>query len=510
MKKLSKTVKVAIACVSLLCLLAGLAIGMLCATSLSSANQVLTVELVLCLALLIFMVLAFLLYAGKAKKQSKNLQELACRDSLTGTSNYQKFCQDCDEARNAEPTASFAIVSFDIDHFRMINDTFGYAFGDKALIYIADSLKNALGNDGIYCRMAADTFLVFLKATQEDEHLKNLIKVINDQMGNICIAGLYINLKPSFGIYISADAKTDIRTCADGASLTRKMVKSNDNIQFAYFDQNLQGLATEEAQTQTDLECAIDRHELQVYYQPQLSFKTGEIVGMEALLRWKHPKKGYISPSYFIPIAEKSGLIFLVGRFAFEQTCRDLQAWQQRNKYMHVSFNLSRMELYQTNLIGFLKETMEKYGVDPNQIEIELTEATTVDDLTFICDMIQQLKSIGIQVALSDFGTGYSSLSTLETLKFDVLKLSRTFLGELTPQKKNTITAMVNHAKALGFSVIAECVETQEEVDFLTSVGCDIAQGFYYTKPMPKAALEAFVFGTPTHKKIMLTDVFAR
>jgi EAL domain-containing protein (putative c-di-GMP-specific phosphodiesterase class I) len=329
-------------------------------------------------------------------------------------------------------------------------------------------------------------------------------------MGNICIAGLYINLKPSFGIYISADAKIDIRTCVDCANLTRKMVKNNDSIQFAYFDQKLQGLATEESQTQADLESAIDRHELQIYYQPQLSFKTGEIVGMEALLRWKHPRKGFISPSYFIPIAEKSGLIYLVGRFAFEQICRDLQDWQKRNKRMHVSFNLSRMELYQTNLTGFLKETMERYGVDPEQIEIELAEATTVDDLAFISNMIQQFKDIGIKVALSDFGNGYSSINTLETLKFDVLKLSRKFLGDLTPQKKSSVKTMVDLAKSLGFPVVAECVETQEEVDFLTSVGCDIAQGFYYTKPMQKSALEAFVFGTPAHKKIMLTDVFAR
>lgn len=177
---------------------------------------------------------------------------------------------------------------------------------------------------------------------------------------------------------------------------------------------------------------------------------------------------------------------------------------------MHVSFNLSRMELYQTNLIGFLKETMEKYGVEPSQIEIELAEATTVDDLEFISSMIEQLKGLGIRVALSDFGTGYSSLRTLETLKFDVLKLSRTFLGDLTPQKKSSVTTMVTLAKSLGFSVIAECVETQAEVDFLTGVGCDIAQGFYYTKPMPKSALEAFVFGTPMHKNIILTDVFAR
>jgi predicted signal transduction protein with EAL and GGDEF domain len=164
MKKSSTAVKVAIACVSVLCLLAGLAIGMFITTSLSSANRVLTFELILCFGLLVFMLLAFFLYVGKTKKQSRSLSELAYRDSLTGTSNYQKFCQDCDEARKAEPDASFAVVSFDIDHFRMINDTFGYAFGDKALIYIAESLKKALGDNGVYCRMAADTFLVFLKA----------------------------------------------------------------------------------------------------------------------------------------------------------------------------------------------------------------------------------------------------------------------------------------------------------------------------------------------------------
>lgn len=509
MKK-SSAAKAAIVCVSVVCLLAGLAIGMLIPTSLSDVNRVLTIELIVCADLLAILILVFLLYIRRTAKRTQSLYDLAYRDSLTGTRNYQKFCLDCDETRKAEPNASFAVISFDIDHFRMINDTFGYAFGDKALIYIADSLKKALGNDGIYCRMAADTFLVFLKAKRGDDSLKLLIQTINEQMGNICIAGLYINLKPSFGIYISADAKTDIRTCVDGASLTRKMVKKNDNIQFAYFDQNLQGLATEEAQTQADLECALDRHELQIYYQPQLSFKTGEIVGMEALLRWKHPKKGFISPSYFIPIAEKSGLIYLIGRFAFEQVCRDLQDWQKRNRRMHVSVNLSRVELYQTNLIGFLRDTMTKYNIDPSQIEIELTEASTVDDLTFIRDMIEQLKEIGIKVALSDFGTGYSSISTLETLKFDVLKLSRTFLGDLTPQKQNTMKTMIDLAKSLNFPVIAECVETQEEVDFLTGIGCDIAQGFYYTQPMPKSALEAFVFGTPTHKNILLTDVFAK
>lgn len=468
----------------------------------------LTAALIIVSVLFVLLLAVFVIYVIRSKKRAGSLNELACSDTLTGISSYQKFCQNCEEARKAEPRASFAVIALDVNHFRMINNTFGYGFGDKALIYVADVIRKALGKDQFYCRQGADIFLIFMKTRKDDPALIKLIENISEQMDHVCIEGLTVNLKPSFGIYVIDSMNTDIRVCIDDANITRRMVKDDPQREYAYFDKALQGLATERSQTQADLENAIDRQELQIYYQPQLSVKTGEIVGMEALLRWKHPKKGFISPAYFIPIAEKTGLIYKFGRFAFEQVCKDLLDWKKRSKYMSVSFNLSRVELYQTNLIPFLEETMEKYQVDPDQIEIEIEEASTVEDLSFISNIIQQLKSIGLKVALSDFGTGYSSLNTLETLKFDVLKLNRSFLHNLTPLRMNTIETMVKLAKSLGFSVVAEYVETQEEVDFLTGIGCDIAQGFYYTKPMSKPALEAFVFGTPTHKKAVFTDIF--
>ena len=217
---------------------------------------------------------------------------------------------------------------------------------------------------------------------------------------------------------------------------------------------------------------------------------------MEALVRWDHPVHGFISPSVFIPIAERSGFVVEIGRFVFEEVCKTISSWKERNIYdSAVCINLSRVELYQADLINFMSRCIKKYNISPNQIDIELTETAGINDIEYIKTIITQLKEVGFLVAMDDFGTGYSSLSCLKSIPFDVLKLDRSFLNGMEDdfRSANVISSVIKLAKSLNFMVVAEGVETKEQSDFLSNMGCDVAQGFFYAKPMPKQDIEAML-----------------
>jgi len=424
--------------------------------------------------------------------------ENAYKDSLTGIPNYSKFCMETTKLIHNHLDGTYAIISFDVNHFKTINDTLGFSFGDQVLVEIATILKDMLTENETCCHVSADVFVFCVKANP-DIHMFHLIQTMIDRMSKLTIDNQEIAVILCFGIYVVAHRETDIRGCVDNANIAREQVKNCSKMPFAYFNEEMKKTIIQEATTQDDLEVALKINQFEMYYQPQICFRTGKIMGMEALIRWKHPEKGFISPSYFIPIAEKCGLIFPISKFVFEQVCKDMKDWKKYGKRILLSVNISRADLYQTNFIEMIQETAAKYQIDTHLIDIELTETTAINDLDFIKEKIGQLKALGFMIAMDDFGTGYSSLSCLKTIPLDLLKLDRSFLQDLDKDKKssNIVYSMVKLAKSLGFSVVAEGVETKAEADILHNIGCDIAQGYYFARPMPKQDFEDFTFKIP-------------
>lgn len=458
--------------------------------------------LIICtgLGLLAIFIIVTIILSYRQKKISKMLYNNAYTDSLTGIPNYSKFCLEATKLLHTHLDGTYAVITFDVNHFKTINDTLGFAFGDQVLIRIADILKSTLTEDEPCCHMSGDLFAFCVKAKPE-AHLLDLMKTLMDKMSRLTIHNQGIVVNSCFGIYVAANKDTDIRFCVDNASFTRKQIKTTSQKPYAYFNEEIQKIILQEASTQNDLKTALSGNQLEVYYQPQIAFHSGKVMGMEALIRWKHPEKGFISPGYFIPIAERCGLISPISKFVFEQVCKDMKEWKKYGRRILVSVNISRADLYQTNFIEMIRDTAAAYKIDTGLIDLELTETTAINDLGYIKEIIAQLKEMGFLVAMDDFGTGYSSLSCLKTIPLDLLKLDRSFLQDLDKDKRssNIVYFLVKLAKTLGFLVVAEGVETKEESDILHNIGCDIAQGYYFAKPMCKQDFESFAFKTPNN-----------
>ena len=225
-----------------------------------------------------------------------------------------------------------------------------------------------------------------------------------------------------------------------------------------------------------------------MYYQPKFSLVTGEMIGSEALIRWNHPEHGFISPAVFIPIAEKSKLILKIGRFVFERVCNDLYEWKkQGKKIVPVSVNLSRVELYQPDIVKFINKTIKMYNLSSDFIEIEITETVAINELNILKNVLNELRTYGFSISMDDFGTGYSSISCLRDMPIDILKLDKSFLGgiEHDERSRNIAKSIVSLAKSLDLVVIIEGVESKEQAELMKQFGCDLVQGFYFARPMP-------------------------
>lgn len=435
--------------------------------------------------------LSVLLLILSTKKNENNLlYEIAYTDELTGIGNAKMFYSQTSQRLQNKGKNQYAVIYFDIDNFKIINDTFGYEFGDQVLRQVANILCGQLGKQDLCSRFSNDYFAVLRLYQDVEQDVIHLVEQLRDRMINMPIPGRsHIDIPISFGIYLIREDETNVNKVINKANMARSSAKSQLITKYAFFDSETRTRLHNEMNLEQDLKQAIEERKLEVYYQPKYSLRDGKLSGMEALVRWNHPVHGFISPAKFIPLAEKRGLVVEIGRFVFEEVCKSMQEWKQFCRApVTVCVNLSRVELYQADLMDFFKRTIDKYGIPANQIDIELTETAAISDLNFIRGVITQLKELGFSVAIDDFGTGYSSLSCLKSIPIDVLKLDRSFLQDIEHDRRtaNIVSSVINLAKSLDFIVVAEGVETKEQSDFLGLLGCDVAQGFYFAYPMPK------------------------
>ncbi|MDX5668895.1 EAL domain-containing protein [Clostridioides difficile] len=435
---------------------------------------------------IVLIFIAIIFYINYIKKSNeKEILSLAYEDKVTYIGNQNKFYRECSKYLLDKPSLNYIIVYFDINNFKMINDTFGYEFGDNLLITIAKALKEELTEGEVYARLSSDYFAIFC----DYKHGRNTIISQLDSIRHTIESNMSIVFEISLcvGIYFVEEGEVDIQKAVNKANMARSVAKGK-NINYAIYNEDVRNKLSEESMILDDIKIALVKNQFEVYYQPKFSLVNGEMIGSEALIRWNHPEHGFISPAVFIPIAEKSKLILKIGRFVFERVCTDLSEWKkQGKKIVPVSVNLSRVELYQPDIVKFINKTIQMYNLSSDLIEIEITETVAINELNILKNILNELRKYGFSISMDDFGTGYSSISCLRDMPIDILKLDKSFLDgiEHDERSRNIAKSIVSLAKSLDLVVIIEGVESKEQAELMKQFGCDLVQGFYFARPMP-------------------------
>ncbi|EII6782261.1 TPA: bifunctional diguanylate cyclase/phosphodiesterase [Clostridioides difficile] len=451
----------------------------------SNSEQIINraIYAVLFIILIFIAIIFYIIYIKKSNE--KEILSLAYEDKVTHIGNQNKFYRECSKYLLDKPSLNYIIVYFDINNFKMINDTFGYEFGDNLLITIAKALKEELTEGEVYARLSSDYFAIFCDYKNgKNKLIRKIDSIRNNIESNLSIV---FEISLCVGIYFVEEGEVDIQKAVNKANMARSVAKGK-NINYAIYNEDVRNKLSEESMILDDIKIALVKNQFKVYYQPKFSLVTGEMIGSEALIRWNHPEHGFISPAVFIPIAEKSKLILKIGRFVFERVCNDLSEWKkQGKKIVPVSINLSRVELYQPDIVKFINKTIQMYKLSSDLIEIEITETVAINELNILKNVLNELRKYGFSISMDDFGTGYSSISCLRDMPIDILKLDKSFLNgiEHDERSRNIAKSIVSLAKSLDLVVIIEGVESKEQAELMKQFGCDLVQGFYFARPMP-------------------------
>lgn len=419
-------------------------------------------------------------------------QELEFRadyDSLTGLYNSESFYRSVEERLLMRPDSKFAIISVDIDRFRIINDRYGVEAGNACLRELGRVIHGSLPWDGLASRYQADMFSILCEYTDEHdilEYVERLTLSFHVDEATRCGSTL------SYGIFKIDDRNISVRLMCDRARLAKKNIKGNTLTNFNVYDDNLRLKDNQMADLESEMEIALERHEFVMFLQPKVSLSTGKICGAESLVRWIHPLKGIRMPGDFLPLFESNGFIKRIDEFMWDETARYLARLKKLDKVIPISVNVSRLHIGNTDLINELSSLVKRYDIDPSKLELEITETLFTEDTGALYDIMQELKDIGFTIEMDDFGSGYSSLNMLKDAPVDVIKIDRFFLDEVIDTKRGKIIVAnsIKMSKELGMRTVAEGVETKEQADFLRNAGCDIAQGYYYSKPVPTEEFE--------------------
>ncbi len=423
------------------------------------------------------------------------VQELARFDSLTGLPNRNMFLGELDRAmarsrRHGDP---FAVCFIDLDRFKTINDTLGHAAGDLLLKTMAERLRLTVRGSDMVARLGGDEFVTLLEHCGEMADLTQVAeKVLLAMAEPISVQGCSFLVTGSVGIALyprDGDDAAMLLKHADAAMYLAKE-RGKNNVQF--YTAELAQQAAQAFEIESALRLALARGELVLHYQPRVNVQSGTLQGMEALLRWAHPTRGMVPPGDFIPLAEERGLIVAIGRWVMNEACRQIRAWRAEGCAVpRVAINLSARQFADTSLNKDLRETLRRHEVQPQDIEVELTESVLMAEPEHANEVLRHLSAMGVHIAIDDFGTGYSSLSYLKRFPADTVKIDRTFIQGLPGDADDTaITqAVIAMAHSLGLNVVAEGVETAAQLQALQALGCNEAQGFLIGRPMSAAAI---------------------
>ncbi|NEW08312.1 EAL domain-containing protein [Paenibacillus sp. SYP-B3998] len=434
------------------------------------------------------------------KQAEETINHMAYHDALTDLPNRRLFIDDLNLGleKAEQDQHKLAILFLDLDRFKYINDSLGHAFGDRLLQTIAGRLISCVGQQGTIARMGGDEFTILLpEVTQESVILEIAERIIETISQPICIEGHECSVTTSIGISLYPNDGPDAQTLMMNADAAMYRAKESHRNRYEFFTPIMSVQATERLNVEQELRKALERDELVLMYQPQLQFQSGQVTGVEALVRWLHPKRGLVSPAEFIPLAEETGMIIPIGEWVLLTACRQNKAWQEAGfPPMRVAVNLSAYQFKESNVVQVVTDVLKETGLDPAYLELEITESIAMQNADEVIVTLEELKRLGIQISIDDFGTGYSSLSYLRDFPINRLKIDRSFVNDITKDNGDSViaTSIIAMAQSLNLEVIAEGVETEKQYDFLKSKGCDEMQGYFYSKPLPAKLMTERLF----------------
>lgn len=438
-------------------------------------------------------------YISEMKQVTEQLGELAYRDPLTKLANrillQHKLQKAIMEAKRDQK--NLAVLCVNLHRFKTINSTFGHSTGDLLLQTVAERLTQCIGQQNIAARVNADVFCLILVDSPNKQAVEEYAQRILH-----CLSEPYhlndhqISMQASIGITLYPEDNSNLGKLLSHAEMSMGYAKQSCSSGYQFYQAEMGALSEQRNLLEKCLTHALENSEFQVYYQPQINLITGRIIGAEALLRWHHPDLGNVSPATFIPIAEETDLIVKIGEWVLTTVCTQAKLWQHFTPLsLRIAVNLSARQFQQQNLVETITQTLNQAQLDPNCLELELTETSLMGNVESAIVTLQKLKAMGIKISIDDFGTGYSSLNYLKRLPLDILKIDRSFIHDIfhDPQDAVIVTTIIAMAQNLKLRVIAEGVETEEQLDFLRNQGCHAMQGYLFSPAIPAEQFEALL-----------------
>ncbi|MBG34401.1 MAG: bifunctional diguanylate cyclase/phosphodiesterase [Oceanicaulis sp.] len=422
--------------------------------------------------------------ASLRERTDRRLRHLALHDIVTDLPNRACFTALVEQAIENRKGKNIAVLVIDLNRFKEINDVWGHQAGDAVLCDIADRLRGHERPGGYAARLGGDEFGIVFPVEGETELVEELKLIESLFMTPVRHADFEIVTNASLGVAVYPEDGRDCETLMRNADLAMYKAKTDPLNRIQHYEHALGEAVRQRRELAQDLRTALETGELRMFYQPQIDLKSGEVCGYEALVRWPHPVRGMISPAEFVPLAEANGLIGRLGDWVLETTCEEVSQWPGAPK---VAINLSAIQLNDPHLVGKVLQAMVSTGLSPSQLEIELTETALIHDLGQSLNVLRRIKALGVSMALDDFGTGYSALETLRRFPFDKIKLDKGFTDGLSDggRSRAVISAVVTLAHNLDIPVLAEGVETADQLDLLNMMGCEQAQGYLIGRPAP-------------------------
>lgn len=435
------------------------------------------------------------------KSLEEQLTHQALHDPLTKIANRALFRDRVDHAlaRTGRNRVTIAVLFLDLDNFKSINDSMGHVAGDNLLVAAAERLQDCLRNTDTAARLGGDEFAVLVESVTSISEAVMIAERILDvfkQPFNICGKQIYVGT--SIGLATSSDEAANSETILRNADLAMYLAKSEGKGTFVVFERKMHEALVERVELESDLRRGIEAREFVVHYQPIFDLGVGELIGMEALVRWMHPRLGMVAPLKFIPLAEETGLIVPLGEWIIVEACKQMQKWNSsmgRDTPLSVTVNISIRQFHERDLIHVVNRALKESGLPPSSLILEITESFMMEDAETTIEKLQKLKDLGVRLAIDDFGTGYSSLSYLQRFPVDILKIDKSFIDKLGEGSEGNAVAkaIIMMGESLKLKTIAEGIEHPEQITELKSLGCGAGQGFHFARPLTKDAMETFL-----------------
>ncbi len=435
-------------------------------------------------------------YAIERKQIEQRLTMLAHFDSLTNVANREyfniTFTRAIEQAKRRNQV--LGLMFLDLDHFKEINDTLGHLLGDKLLVEVANILKSCVRYTDFIARLGGDEFVIFLEDIKTAKTTVNIAeKILTTLSRPVNLANNEVFISSSIGITLFPDDGTNVNDLLKHADVAMYKAKDKGRNNYQFYTSELNTKIIQAIDLKNDLRGAIGRNELSLFYQPKINIIDNKIVGAEALLRWQHPVRGRVPPNDFIPIAEQSGLIIDIGKWVIVEAIKQTKKWQE-NLFpdFSMAINLSVKQFHNRELVDFIDKELARSAINASTIELEITESLLMEKSEQEQDILRELSEKGFKISMDDFGTGYSSLSYLKRFTIDVLKIDRSFISDVMSNQDDAeiVKAIIVMAHALKLTVVAEGVESEEQMTFLKQLKCDQTQGFLVSKPIPALEFE--------------------